>query len=176
MPLTSQGAPPRPTQSSEGIVCKHRNASLLPHASPRWIAYHPSCIALPSTTLEVPGGLLLQIRRQRTLGTSGAYIHSSCVNCARRALDICAVSIQCWAPAVVRAAQSRGDVLFLSMSSSTQCGIALRGLSFLRVRLFGCPVGFGGCNGSTPSTPSPRTSHSRRARAPLLGQTIYDER
>ncbi|KAJ7637902.1 hypothetical protein DFH06DRAFT_1335546 [Mycena polygramma] len=30
---------------------KHRNAPLLPHASPRWIAHHPSCIALPSTTL-----------------------------------------------------------------------------------------------------------------------------
>ncbi|KAJ7658317.1 hypothetical protein DFH06DRAFT_1408021 [Mycena polygramma] len=54
---------------------------------------------------------------------------------------------------------------------------AAPGLSFLRASASHGAVGFGGCNGTTPSTPWPRTSHSRPARAPppRLDSTTSDE-
>ncbi|KAJ7675983.1 hypothetical protein DFH06DRAFT_1171142, partial [Mycena polygramma] len=62
-------------------------------------------------------------------------------------------------PAAVCAAHSRGDVLFLP-GRAARC-TRRPSAGFPRARRSWCPVVFGGCNGTTPSTPSPRTSCSR---------------
>ncbi|KAJ7603452.1 hypothetical protein DFH06DRAFT_1350212 [Mycena polygramma] len=87
---------------------KHRNVPLLPHASPRWIAHHPSCIALPSTTL---------------VASSSKFAASAPLELFR----------------------SNAGPLPFALRKADVLDCAAPGPSFLRIRLFECPVGFGGC-------------------------------
>ncbi|KAJ7637940.1 hypothetical protein DFH06DRAFT_1335585 [Mycena polygramma] len=116
IPLTSLetqstllGAHPR-SRSSLGIVTAQAQERVAIAARVAELDLIPSFVY--RSAKHHPGGLLLQIRHQRTLGISGAFDPML-------------------APAVVRATQSRGDVLFLSMRSSTQYRIVLCRPGFL---------------------------------------------